>query len=305
MSVALSETKNKEIIFCDDIYESQNINANDNQNENSNSVWELNMFTNSVITQSSPYIHSSTNITQEQVNSYADEMSEIMECYTTNYGIFDVDKDIIVLGINNVDLFGPNNQVVFAGCKREDMKVVLDDIQKWMKTKNEDRYVVHVLAVINGTSSTSLIYLTMIDSYGDSFVHVTSNGRITKREWHKGIENYQPTCEYVGLSKYKFTDTMIDTVKGFYSDQTYTGGYRIIRNNNTEWYTLHCKTLERMREVAKKEFEKYEKYKQLYYKMNIQKAEEIRKKEEEKQKDMELYAELMKKYGGNLEKTLK
>ena len=63
---------------------------------------------------------------------------------------------------------------------------------------------------------------------------------------------------------------MIDTVKGFYSDKSYEWGY-IVQNSDVyhqDWIyeTLHCKTLERMREVAKKEFEKYEKYKRLYYK---------------------------------------
>lgn len=297
----MSKQNKEEVIFCDDIYE-----------YNQNSSWDLNMFANSVsatgsvsatdsvITHSSPYIYSCANITQAQVNSYADEMSGFMECYTPNYGMFDVDKDII----------GPS-----GGYKKEDMKVVLDDIQKWMKTENEDRYVVHVLAV----PCDGGVIIMMIDSYGESFHHGGGrDGCIPRREWHKGIVNYQPSRghlasrvkkEYGGLSKYKFTDTMIDTVKGFYSDKKYEWGY-MVQNSDVsqpDWIydTLHCKTLERMREVAKKEFEKYEKYKRLYYKMNVEKAEEIRKKEEEKQKDMELYTELLKKYGVNLDKTLK
>ena len=56
---------------------------------------------------------------------------------------------------------------------------------------------------------------------------------------------------------------MIDTVKGFYSDKRYEWGYMVQNSDVThqEWIydTLHCNTLERMREVAKKEYEKIRK----------------------------------------------
>lgn len=304
------------IIFCDDIFDI----SNDDKKVDCDYI-DLNCKSTSTSTSTSCLIDNNKNIidffenktnsiTQDKLNSYADEMSEFMECYTPNYGMFDVDKDIIVFGWNNMDLFGPNN----GSYKKEDMKVVLDDIQKWMKIENEDRYVIHVLACLSGNNS---IVITMIDSYGESFYHSGTPGCIPRREWHKGIVNYQPCRghlasrvkkEYGGLSKYKFTDTMIDTVKGFYSDKSYEWGY-IVQNSDVshqDWIyeTLHCKTLERMREVAKKEFEKYEKYKRLYYKMNIQKAKEKKLDEEKIEKDKEMYAELVKKYGQNIEKKL-
>lgn len=306
------------IIFCDDIF--------DVSNKHDNKV--ISEYVSVNATSTSCLIDNSTNIidffenktisiTQEQINNYADEMSVFMELYTPNYGIFDIDNDIIINGFNDIDIFSSRN----GNYKKEDMKVLLNDIQEWMKTKNEDRYVVHVLSSIFNNNNNVFIF---IDSYGDSFrIGGVVQGTIPNPKnfnWHQGIVNY---LHYIcrghitskkfnplnyNLSKYKFTDNMIDIVKGFYSDKRMDFSYMVLYTDSTNqeyiYDSLHCKTLERMRNVAKREYENFMKYKSLYYKMNVLKAKEKRINEEKIEKDKEIYAELVKKYGENIEKKL-